>query len=331
MVLSEYNKGNNLIIAYPERYNNEYENLTSFYDKLIELLPNSVQLWVITNNNSTSEKLKNRYRYKKINVLGIKGWDEIWLRDCIGIDAKDSIIKPYYHPQYCSLFRYKDYFDHINKLSRIIIKECLQKKITYMPLVLDGGNFCSNSWMVFLTDKILEDNKELSKSEIIEIIKDYTSLRPEIIERSKMDAIGHTDGFMNFLSEDKVFLSNYPSLSFLQPDIEFVYEVRKKLEQEKFEVIEFYDRPVDEIVACECYTKTKKACFYSARGNYINFLRINNTIILPEYSLPTARESKYYNTVNKETLIQLGFEVKTINCDLISKQGGSLHCLSYVF
>ncbi len=105
----------------------------------------------------------------------------------------------------------------------------------------------------------------------------------------------------------------------------------QKLEEEKLEVIEMYDRPVDEIVPCECYRKTKKACFYSARGNYINFLRLNNTIILPEYSLPTLKETKYYNEVNKEILIQQGFEVRTINCDMLSKEGGSLHCLSYTY
>ena len=200
-----------------------------------------------------------------------------------------------------------------------------------MPLVIDGGNFSNNNKTVFLTDKILEDNRELSKSEIVNILKEFIPLRSEIIERSKTDSIGHTDGFLNFISNEKVLLSNYPFLPFLQKDIEFIYEVRKRLVQEKLEIIELYDRPVDEIVPCECYQKTKKACFYSARGNYINFLRLNNTIILPEYTLPTIRETKYYNNINKEILNQLGFQVKTINCDLLSKEGGSLHCLSYTF
>ena len=331
MIFTEYSKVTNLILAYPERYYNEYEKLTSFYDSLINIIPNDIQLWLITNNNATKNKLETKYRYKKINVIGIKGWDEIWLRDCIGINTSEGIIKPYYHPQYCSLHRYSDYFEHINKQSRIIIKECLQKKINYMPLVIDGGNFSNNDKTVFLTNKILDDNKELSKSEIINILKDFTSLQPEIIERCENDSIGHTDGFLNFISNNKVLLSNYPSLSFLKEDIQFIYRVRKKLKEEKLEVIELYDRPIDEIVPCECYRKTKKACFYSARGNYINFLRLNNTIILPEYTLPTLRETKYYNNINKDSLTQLGFQVKTINCDLLSKEGGSLHCLSYPF
>jgi agmatine/peptidylarginine deiminase len=331
MVFTEYSKVNNLILAYPERYYNEYEKLTSFYDSLIDIIPNDIQLWLITNNNATKNKLENKYRYKKINVIGIKGWDEIWLRDCIGINTDNGIVKPYYHPQYCSLHRYRDYFENINKQSRIIIKECLQKRINYLPLVIDGGNFSNNDKTVFLTNKILDDNRELSKSEIINILQDFIPLRPEIIDRSENDSIGHTDGFLNFISNDKVLLANYPSLPFLKEDIQFIYQVRKKLEEENLEVIELYDRPIDEIVPCECYRKTKKACFYSARGNYINFLRLNNTIILPEYTLPTLKETKYYNDSNKEILTNLGFQVKTINCDTLSKEGGSLHCLSYPF
>jgi len=200
-----------------------------------------------------------------------------------------------------------------------------------MPLTLDGGNFVNNNDVAFITDKILEDNSELSKTEIIKILYDFTGLRPEIIKRSKSDVIGHSDGFLNFISNEKVLLSNYPSLPFLKDDIDFVFEMRKKLQEEKLEVIEFYDRPIDEVVPCECYRKTKKVCFYSARGNYINLLRVKNTVLLPEYTLPTLKETKYYNSINKEILINLGFDVKTINCDHLSKLGGSLHCLSYTF
>lgn len=331
MVYTDYSNVQNLILAYPERFYNEYESLTPFYDSLIDLIPNNIQLWLVTNNKATCQKLESRYQYKKVNTIGIKHWDEIWLRDCIGINTSEAVVKPFYHPQYCTHYRHKDYFEHLNKQSRIIVKECLQKKISHLPLIMDGGDFSNNSTTVFLTNKILEDNRELSKSEIVNMLQDFTYLRPEIIERSKTDTIGHTDGFINFIAEDKVLLSNYPSLPFLKSDIDFLYTIQKKLEEEKLEVIDLYDRPIDEIVPCECYRKKKKACLYSARGNYINFLRLNNTIILPEYNLSTAKETKYYNTRNAEILTSLGFEVKTINCDQLAKMGGSLHCLSYTF
>lgn len=96
IMLTDYSKINNLLLAYPERFYKEYESLTSFYDNLIELILHWVQLWIVSNNQSSIQKIKQKFYYKKINFIGIKGWDEIWLRDCIGFKKDDEIIKPYY-------------------------------------------------------------------------------------------------------------------------------------------------------------------------------------------------------------------------------------------
>jgi agmatine/peptidylarginine deiminase len=266
MIFTDYSKVQNLILAYPERFYNKYERLVQFYDELIHIIPNQIQLWLLTNNNATKLKLEGKYRYKKLNVIGIKGWDDIWLRDCIGINTNEQVVKPFYYPQYCALPKYRDYFENINKLSRIIIKECLQKRITYLPLIIDGGNFLNNNTSVFITDKVLEDNRELSKSEIFKILRDFIPLNPIIVERSRTDVVGHMDGFLHFIGNNRVLLSNYPSLPFLKEDIYFLFKLRKRLEEERLEIIDLYDRPVDEIVKCECYNLTKKPCFYSARG-----------------------------------------------------------------
>jgi agmatine/peptidylarginine deiminase len=331
MIHTDYSHVKNLILAYPDGYSNEYEPLTSFYDSLIDLIPDDITLWLITNNKTTCNKLNVKYNFKKVNVITIYGWDEIWLRDCLGINAEDGILKPDYHPKYCALCNYSDYYKHINKLSKIVIKECTNKRIFEIPLALDCGNFSNNNRVVFITNKVLEDNREWSRFEICQILHDVTGLKVQILKRSKTDTIGHTDGFLQFISDDKVMLANYPSFPFLKADIDFIYEARKRIEKENIGIIDFYDRPVDEIVSCECYIHSKKVCYYSARGNYLNFLRLNNTIILPDYALPTLKESKYYSALNKEILLNLGFEVRTINCDQLSKQGGSLHCISYTF
>lgn len=194
-----------------------------------------------------------------------------------------------------------------------------------------GGNFVNNGTVVFLTDKVVNDNKELSRNEITTIIRDLTGLQAIILPRNQSDVIGHLDSSLAFIDVNRAFIANYPSLPFLRQDIEFLYRLRAALEEEKIEVLEVQDRPIDEAVSCNCYLKTKKACFSTARGSYLNFLRLNNTIILPEYTLPTLKETKYYNSINKEILENLGFEVLSINCDQLSKKGGSLHCISYAY
>ena len=104
----------------------------------------------------------------------------------------------------------------------------------------------------------------------------------------------------------------------------------QELKSAGIERVTLYDRPVYENVnKCCCKSSKHTSCIYSARGNYINFLRINWTIILPEYTLPTKRETNFYNKMNQEILEGLGFEVMRINCDILSQFGGVLHCISF--
>lgn len=332
-MLTDYSKISNILLSYPERFYNEYDHLVEFYHSLIELIPNEIQIWIVTNNQSSMQKLKDRFSYKKINTIGIKGWDEIWLKDCIGFKKEGAVIKPYYHPSYCEYneARHNSYFYKLNKLSKVIIRECITNSIIDLPLRLDGGNFVNNDRTCFLTEKILRDNKSFSASEVKSIIKDFMGLSATFLPLADSDTIGHADAYLGFLSSQKVFLSNYPSFSFLQKDIQSLFGIRKILEEEKFDIVEIQDRPIDEAVYCKCYRANKKACFSSARGNYSNFLRLNNLIVLPEYTLPTVKETKYFNSINKEILEREGFDICSLNCDQLAKLGGSLHCISYTF
>lgn len=330
MVLTDYDAVSKLLLAYPERFYNGYDELVPFYDELLSLIPNDFETWVITNNNQSIKKLEEKFSHKKMSFLGLKGWDDIWLRDCLGIVKGDKVIKPEYSPNYCESGNNREYFKKINGLSRIIIKECLNKEIIPLNLKLDGGNFICNNDLVFITDKILEQNGIYSQKEISINLIESLSLRPIIIERNKCDVIGHTDAYINFIDEKRALISSYPPFPFLKDDIDFLNHLDEKLKAEGIERITFYDRPIDEGAHCLCKRKSGKPCFYSARGNYINFLRINNLIILPEYNLSTKRESDFYNKKNQEVLESLGFEVRRINCDRLAKFGGVLHCISFL-
>lgn len=329
MIQTDYQPVNKVILAYPERFYNAYDELVPFYDELISLIPNDFLIWIITNNNQSIEKLKNKFAHKTIEFLGIKGWDEIWLRDVIGINKNGRIIKPKYAPNYCQYEAQEEQLQKINKLSRRIIKECLGKEIIDIDLKLDCGNFVCNEESIYLTDKVLEQNNTLSSKEIEIIVKDNTGLQPCFINGNKSDTIGHMDAYLSFLNNKTVLLSDYPSFPFLKDDIDFIKRLDNQLASKGIERITVYDRPIYEIAYCGCNRKNGKPCFYSARGNYMNFLRINKLIILPEYKLCSKRETDYYNKINQETLENLGFEVKRINCDQLARLGGVLHCISF--
>ena len=291
MVYTDYNNVSTLLLSYPERFYNGYDELVPFYDELITLIPNNFTIWIITNNNQSIKKLEEKFSHKKINFLGLKGWDEIWIRDCIGFNVNEKIIKPKYNPSYCkSLERDRGYLKKINGLSKTIAKECLKKDVVDLNLVIDGGNFICNDHQAFLTDVIYEQNGYLSGKEICDIINCDLGLEPIIIDNNKNDAIGHIDAYLAFLDNKTALIPNYPSFPYLKDDIEFINLLDDFLKINGINRITMYDRPIDEIGYCGCNQKGKP-CVYSARGNFINFLRLNNTIILPEYITYKKRNS----------------------------------------
>jgi agmatine/peptidylarginine deiminase len=330
MIQPDYAPISKLLLAYPERFYNAYDELVPFYDELISLVPNDLLIWIITNNNQTIEKLESKFSHKNIKFLGIKGWDEIWLRDVIGLNKKGSVIKPKYAPAYCQYEAESEHLNKINKLSRRIIKECLEKDIIDINLNLDCGNFVCNEQYAFLTDKILEQNATLFPKEIEIIIKKATGLQPIYLNGNNSDNIGHTDAYLNFVNNDTALLSSYPTFPFLKDDLSFIKSLEQDLKVAGVKIKTIYDRPVYENGYCGCSRKNGKPCFYSARGIYSNFLRLNKTILLPEFKLTTKKENDYYNKVNQQILEDLGFEVLRINCDRLGKFGGLLHCISFV-
>lgn len=326
MIKADFSKCNNLFLSYPKGFLNEYEALVPFYDKLIELIPWDINLVVIVNTKKVQQEIKAKFSHKtNFETVLINYWDEIWLRDCMGQPSDNGIFKPIYSPNYCTLGGEKKYFQYLDKLSRRIINNSIDAQIIDIPLIIDGGNFVHNTKKVFLTNKVIEDNPG---KDVINIIEQYTAMEAIVVERNYYDVMGHIDGYMAFKDEETVFISEYPDLSHLKQDTKYVNMLKSAAENNGFKVIPMFDRPIDEPVKCNCKGKKTRSCLYSARGVYVNYIRLNNYIIMPEYTIPHNSKIEY-NWMNKKLLLSYGFDVLTINCDELAKLGGSLHCISF--
>lgn len=144
--------------------------------------------------------------------------------------------------------------------------------------------------------------------------------------------MAHADGYMAFLNEKTICLSQYPDIPFLKDDIEYVGKIEEKVNENCLSTVKFYDRPIAKKVAGGGNTEDDKSkdCLNSVRGIYINFLRLNDTIIQPEYTILGYKRMMDYNTVNKHTLIKLGYKVLTINCEHLARLGGGLE-MRYIY
>ena len=326
MIKADFSKCNNLFLAYPKGFSNEYESLVSFYDQLIELIPRDIKLFIIVNTKKVERELRARFSHKSnIDTIVINYFDEIWLRDCMGVFAGEKIYKFNYSPNYCTLGKETKYYQYLNKLTKQALAQSFTSSIVDVPLNIDGGNFVHNTKKAFMTEKVYEDNPG---KDVEGIIKQYTGLDAIVVGRNYYDVIGHTDGYMAFKDKDTLFISEYPNLPYLKKDVEYVKMLKNVAVQNGFKVLPIFDNPVDEPIQCACKGKKTRSCLFSAGGVYINYIRFNDCIIMPEYT--TAKDSPIeYNWTNKKWLESLGFSVLTINCDHLSKFGGSLHCISF--
>lgn len=131
---------------------------------------------------------------------------------------------------------------------------------------------------------------------------------------------------MAFNNDQSIFLSQYPHKTSTISDVEYTQHLIYAAVTQELDVISLYDLPSIKKGHCGC--KKPAPCFYLAEGTYINFLRLNNTIILPEYS-NCKSQGKDLNVLNEIILRGCGHKVLRINCDLLARFGGSLHCISW--
>jgi len=328
MIKPDYSKVKDLFLAYPKGFDKENDALSDFFEDLIGLIPQEIHQYIIVNNKSAGERIKTIHPTKNIDTVIIKDFSEIWLRDILGFNTEgDKIIKPKYKPDYYKNIYDKKYLALIEDQTREIIDRTIGKEIIDMPLIMDGGNLVTNGEIGIITNKIFRDNNDKSKEEVIEILKEYLGIRPIIIETSKYDMLGHSDGFVSFLNEKEICLAQYPETKLLKNDIEILSAIERTLQEEGLEVINIYDRPVYQKAKSD--DNTKEDFIYGARGNYINFITFNDTIILPNFTLSNPKESEFHNQKNKEILSETGKKINIINTNKIGDLGGGCRCLSF--
>lgn len=323
MIKPDYSKITDLFLAYPYGFDKYYHSFTPFFDELISLVPDDIHLYPIVNNRKATQRLHELFPNKNIEVVEIKGFYEIWLRDIMGLNCGEYIIKPIFKPDY-----YKDvytigYLEKIDKQVRNIIATTIRKEIIDIPLIWDCGNLITNGEVSFITDKILRDNKSLTKAEVVAIIKKYTNTEPIIIPTSKYDKLGHFDGYISFLNKETVCLASYPLDDSLSEDNLYILKLKQEIISRGFKIVNSIEKTeIDK-------SREGKDFIYSAKGCYVNMLLLNDLVILPNYTFLNNKENILLNELNSNIIGNYFEDAKSVNCDLIAKDGGVLRCLSF--
>jgi len=236
----------------------------------------------------------------------LKGTKSIWVRDFmpVQIDQK-TFVQFKYEPSYLKDFpEERSDPKEVCKLNNI---HPIDSKIN-----LDGGNVVKWHDKVIISERVVEENYPLTKTNIIEEIEKILNaeviLIPDIHPAN--DLTGHADGYIRFL-DDKTILIN-------ELEREFDYwkrGVRKMISKYSFESIEI-----------PWFEHKDKKYPHSAIGIYINFLEIGSLIILPIFDIKGNRDEE---TIELFKEIYPEKYIEPIQINDIAREGGLMNCITW--
>ncbi len=308
----DFEQPSTLFLAYPESVvdcGEDYTSAKGVFDRIIRALPSNMNLVVMTKTARIASNIE-KMRKKRTTTLVNSELSSIWLRDTAGFNMGSHIVKPVYKPKY-----YRKFFDEAALIDSYtkIIHSILGVDMESIPLIWDGGNLVTNGEIGFITEQLLIDNKKThSEKEIKELIKSTLGIDPIFVPVYSDDPFGHSDGYMNFLDKDTLAIASYPK-TWRRKELEYLKVLKTIVRRYVKNIVELKEKPAEEM----------HGSIYSAKGNYVNFLKLGKMILVPSYQ--DAETEKH----NYDLLKPFG-KIVPINCNELSKFGGLLHCISFI-
>jgi agmatine deiminase len=234
---------------------------------------------------------------------------DVWCRDYMPVQISiDSFLQYNYNPDYLKPKKYRSQRTDPDNVNSILGLRTIQS-----DLILDGGNIIKSKNSLILTDKILTENKEYSKDQLIEKLKitfnvDRIILIPWDEEN---DIYGHADGMIRFLNEETVLINGY----FNDYPEKFKQQIFGALQLNNLKFVELnYDVP-----------KPNE----KLNWGYINYLQMNDILLIPQFGIDEDIQA-----IEQLKKIFPGYEqdgkIEAVNIrKIIEIGGGGLNCISW--
>lgn len=230
---------------------------------------------------------------------------DIWAVDYMPIQiAKNKFIQFVYKPDYLNTPYYKKTISNTDTVCKEIGIKTIKSNLN-----IDGGNVVRSKNKVIMTDKAFYENKGFSKTEITKQLIELFEIDELIFIPwdSVNDKIGHADGMVRFINEDSVLINDYSIES-----KKFQHDFRLAIDKSCLNIIELPYNPV------------LKQNSISATGIYINYLQMQQAIILPTFNHKLDEQAfKIMSECFKEQ------KVVTLESIDIAKKGGILNCITW--
>ena len=259
-----------------------------------------------TNYPETCGRLIQIFEKHHVKYAFIEGTKDIWCRDYMPIQTPSGkLIQFKYDPSY--LKKNAEW-----EASRSDVKEvCKLNNIDaqFSDINLDGGNVLICDGRAIISDRIFSENPDRDKDELVKELSQLLECEIIIIPAENDDMTGHADGMVRFVNRDTILGNN------LEAEYKYWREGMQKV-IEKFN-LKYINMPF--------FVPKDSKHPLSAVGIYVNYLEVNNLIVLPVFG---REEDNQAISIIKETFPDKA--VETIDYNDVAYEGGLLNCTTWV-
>jgi agmatine deiminase len=235
----------------------------------------------------------------------IKATKDIWCRDYMPIQTdKGAFVQFRYEPSYL-----EDDLEHQSDPKEVCEANGIEPKLS--KINLDGGNVVNWSDRAIITDRVFDENPEYTnRTKLISEIEKLLGVEIIVIPQINSDMTGHADGLVRFVN-NRTILGN---------DKEQGYHYWKNGINRvlKEHGLDYIDIPF-------CEYKNRKYPD-NAIGCYLNFLEVENLILLPIFEIEGNRDDDVWKLFKQ---IYSDRTIETINFNEIGIFGGLLNCTTW--
>ncbi len=229
---------------------------------------------------------------------------DIWARDYMPVQiSENTFIQFNYDPDY---LRTKKGLKTISDVDGI----CNAMKLERIKsdLVVDGGNVVKTNDAVLMCEKVFSENPRFERKVLEQKLRELFEVEKLwFLPQQPGDFTGHADGMIRFLDKNTLLINDYSGESKA-----FQKVFHSAIESTGLDTIKIPYNPYG--------NKSND----QANGIYINYLQIQNTLIIPVYGLPEDERI----VCLFEQLFK-GQKIETLACNEIAEEGGVLNCISW--
>ncbi len=255
-----------------------------------------------------------------LEIIEIKNhYKNIWCRDYMPVKSSSGkYVQFKYSPSYMTdSQKWKERLPIANEIHNELKIECISSDI-----ILDGGAIEIFNKTAIISDRVFRDNPDMKNDEILEEIKTKLELyKIIVIPQHPYDFTGHVDGLVRFVDENTVLINDMKYEKCILKNKQKTYR-NKLIENWHYSFMSVFlnaGLKMEELPTFVPENGNDK----SGEGIYINFLLLENCILMPAY------RNDIDNDASKILEHLYERNVKMIYANELAKEGGMINCVTW--